>query len=64
MKRVFNLLDPVLLKTLQESFKSLVITATQYKTDARIDGTIRASHNVGDRVIEPKATRQVQAIEC
>jgi len=34
-----------------------VIIATEYKTDARVDGTIRDSHKEGDRFIEPKATR-------
>jgi len=46
-------------KTPQESLKSPAITATEYKTDARVDGTIQASHKEGDRFIEPKATRQI-----
>ena len=50
-------------KTPQESLKSLAITATEYKTDARVDGTIQASHTEGDRFIEPKATRQIPGKE-
>ena len=45
--------------TLQESLKSLTIVRAETKTDARVDGTIRDSHKEGDRMIEPKATRQV-----
>jgi len=45
-------------KTLQESLKSLTVIATENKTDARVDGTIRDSHEVGDRVMESNATRQ------
>ena len=45
-------------KTLQESLESLTVIATENKTDARVDGTIRDSHEVGDRVTESNATRQ------
>jgi len=41
--------------TLQESLKSLAITATEYKTDARVDGTVRDGHEVGDRQMQPNA---------
>ena len=43
----------------QESLKSLTVVRAETETDARVDGTIRESHEEGDVAKEPKATRQV-----
>jgi len=53
----FNL--PLLcVKTFQESLNSLTIILIENKTDARVDGAIGDSHEIGNKGIDKNATRR------